>query len=417
MLDPLALNSILSTEVTRIVRACHETMDNMVTRYFKGLHLWVPFLCPERFRRDMIEHESMSTAEFSMLLLSVCLITYDPLQHGPLPIDHDALYVHTMTLLTQIQLLRRPSIHLIQAGLFISIYEYAHGRPDSALASIDTCTRMAYKVGIHQKPERPGWSESWNTWWAIRILERVFYCETTLTDLTLMTSAPDAADLLPHEVGDSKCEDRTKSCYPVSPTNRAGIGCFGRVAQASYLLDRVIQTIKATSHANPISSFIVLDDELRGLLSVTMNTCLGKRGGHCGAVGISIRSAFHFPVAGYELTLDRALFMLHQHQLRLDTASIGSECHQHYSQAALDTAAQMVLDIARSHWVIHGADIDIIPPVCNYVVRHTLEYLYNNRYGDSSAWFQDSDTLRQSLDKLNRRWPVKAGLFSEHWNR
>jgi hypothetical protein len=105
--------------------------------------------------------------------------------------------------------------------------------------------------------------------------------------------------------------------------------------------------------------------------------------------------------------------MLHKHILHLDALSIGSQWRKH-SQAALDTVAQMVVDIARSHRQIHGADVDIISPVCNYVVRHTLQHLYEKRYADSNAWFQDSDALRQSLDKLNRRWPVEPGLSSEH---
>lgn len=85
-----------------------------------------------------------------------------------------------------------------------------------------------------------------------------------------------------------------------------------------------------------------------------------------------------------------------------------------HSEAALETVDQMVLDISRSHRGIHGANIDIISPMCNYVVRHTLQDLYEKRYADSNAWFQDSDTLRQSLEKLNRRWPVEPGLYSEY---
>jgi hypothetical protein len=112
----------------------------------------------------------------------------------------------------------------------------------------------------------------------------------------------------------------------------------------------------------------------------------------------------------YKLTtLTRALFILHHHILHLNTISTASQWQKH-SQAALDTVAQMVVDIARSHRGIHGADVDIISPVCNYIVQH----LYEKRYADSHAWFQDSDTLRQSLNKLNRRWGMEPGLFAEH---
>lgn len=299
MLDSVTLNADLSLEASRIIRASHQSIDDIGTRYFNGLHLWVPFLCPGRFQKDLVLFQSVPTADFSLLLLCMCLITYDPPQHHPPPIGHDTLYLNAKTLFTQIQVLRRPSIHLIQAGIFISTYEYAHGRPDSALASIDICARMAYKAGVHQKPERPGWSEAWNTWWAIRIFERIFYCETTLTDLPLITSAPDEADLLPYEVGDTECNERLKPSYQVAPVSIVGVGCLGRAAQAAYLLDRVIQTMKTTAAVNRISSLIVLDSEIQRLLSATMNMCHGKRGGNCGAVGILIRFGLSLAAAGY----------------------------------------------------------------------------------------------------------------------
>ncbi len=92
--------------------------------------------------------------------------------------------------------------------------------------------------------------------------------------------------------------------------------------------------------------------------------------------------------------------------------SIDTQCRKH-SEAALDTVAQMVVDIARSHREIHGADVDIISPICNYVVHHVLQRIYEKRYADSNTWFQDTDSLRQSLDKLNRRWATESGLPSD----
>jgi hypothetical protein len=170
---------------------------------------------------------------------------------------------------------------------------------------------------------------------------------------------------------------------------------LGRAAQASRLLDQVFHTIRQIAPEKSIPHLIFLDGELQRLLSVTMNKCHGERGGHCGAVGISIR----------------ALFILHQHIAHLNNMSIGLDWSMH-SQAALDTVAQMVIDIARSHRIIHGADVDIISPVCNYVVRHTLTHIYGKRYADSNAWFKDTDTLRQSLDKMNRRWSIKHDVTS-----
>lgn len=289
--DSRFLDATIPREVIQMIDATQQSIDYISARYFDGIHLWVPFLCSDRFSKDLFQFQAVPTAEFSLLLLCMCLVTYDPPKDPPPPIDHNALYFHAKTLFTQIQVLRKPSTHLIQAGLLISIYEYAHGRPDVALASTDICARMACRIGMNKKHTSLGWSEAWNTWWAIIIFERIFYCESTLTDVPLVTIAPDETALLPHEVGDCDSEPGLNPGFRVAPVSQVGVGRLGRAAQASYLLDRVIQTIKATSAttADRIANLIYLDGELQRLLSITMKKCHGLRGGHCGAVGAAIR--------------------------------------------------------------------------------------------------------------------------------
>lgn len=60
--------------------------------------------------------------------------------------------------------------NLIRAGVLLAVYEYAHGKPDSAFASITGCARMAYAAGIRQHAK--GNCEEANTWWAVVIYER-----------------------------------------------------------------------------------------------------------------------------------------------------------------------------------------------------------------------------------------------------
>ncbi|KAK7189085.1 fungal specific transcription factor [Paraphaeosphaeria sporulosa] len=395
--DARFLDATIPREVMQIIDATQQSIHDISSRYFNGIHLWVPFLCPDRFGKDLFQFQAVPTAQFSLLLLCMCLVTYDPPEDQPPPIDQNVLYFHAKTLFTQIQLLTIPSTHHIQAGLLISVYEYAHGRPGSALLSTDICARMAYRIGMNKKHDSLGWSEAWNTWWAIVIFERIFYCESTLTDIPLVTAAPDETALLPHEVGDCTRGSSLNPGFRVAPVSQSGIGCLGRAAQAAYLLDRVIHTIKATSvpTTDRIAHLIYLDGELQSLLSIVMKKCHGLRGGHCGAVGSSIR----------------ALSMLHQHILHLEATAIDSRWRNH-SQAALDTVAQMIVEISRSHRGITSSKIDIISPVCNYVIRHTLQYIYVKRYEDSQAWFDDSDALRESLAKLDRRWSFEMGTFA-----
>ena len=295
--DTFSLDATIPLEVMRIIEATCNSIENFSKRYFSGLHLWVPFYCPDRFGKDLVQFDATPTCQFSVLLLCMCLVTYIPPEHSTPLITHEALYFHTKTLFTQIRVLRKPSVHLVQAGIFLSIYEYAHGQADTALESIDLCVRLAYKIGMDKKPTHLGWNENWNTWWSLCIFERIFYCESSLNHIPLITTAPEETDILPHEVGNCDPVAELNPGFRVTPISRAGVGCLGRAAQAVYLLDRVIQTIKAKnlSTSDQIANLIYLDGELQRLLTVTMNKCHSERGGQCGAVGASIRFDYFLP--------------------------------------------------------------------------------------------------------------------------
>jgi hypothetical protein len=289
LLNPVALNTTSTLAIIQIIEASGRSIDDISFRYFKGIHLWVPFFCPGRFRKHLIQYQTQPIAEFSLLLLCMCLLTCDPSQDQRLSFLHTKLYLYAKTFFTQLQVVLPASAQVVQAGIFISIYEYAHGEADKALMTIDNCTRLAYKAGIHWKPACPGWSEGWNTWWAVRIFERVFYCETSFPEVPLVTPAPEGEDVLPHEVDVDKWEQRMDWSDPVAPVRVVSSGCLARAAQAGYLLDRVIKATRSTSASDCVAALINLDGELQFLLSVTMDKCHGRRGGHCGAIGISIR--------------------------------------------------------------------------------------------------------------------------------
>ena len=311
--DTSSFDSTISFEVMRIIEAAEQSIEEFSTHYFEGLHRWVPFYCPDRFGKDLVQHSASPTAKFSLLLLCMCLVMHNPSRTASSPISHDALYFHAKTLFAQIQVLRQPSIHLIQAGTFLSMYEYAHGNADTALASVDICARLAYRLGLNNKPTRLGWSESWNLWWALVVFERIYYCESSLTHVPLITAPPEETDFLPHEVGDCNGDPNMNPGFRIIPVNRAGIGCYGRAAQAAYLLDRVIQAVNTSHNAAPdqVATLIYLDGELQRLLSVTMNKCHEEWGVHCGAVGASIRCVILEISLGIEPICENGLETIH----------------------------------------------------------------------------------------------------------
>lgn len=96
--------------------------------------------------------------------------------------DDLSLYVATKSLMAQAQALRAPTTRLVQAGVLLAVYEYAHGHPEQAFVTIGSYARMAYAAQLRSVPAltrnaRPqtDWTieeEEINTWWGIRICER-----------------------------------------------------------------------------------------------------------------------------------------------------------------------------------------------------------------------------------------------------
>jgi hypothetical protein len=85
--------------------------------------------------------------------------------------------------LAQVQALFPPSICAIQAGILLSLYEYAHGHPDKAFTSLASSARTAYTAGIASTSMSAASedadadvllqrAEEANTWWGLVICER-----------------------------------------------------------------------------------------------------------------------------------------------------------------------------------------------------------------------------------------------------
>jgi hypothetical protein len=77
-------------------------------------------------------------------MLSMSLVELHPSEDPARQIvSQQALYPELKTLFTRLQYRVTGSIRLIQAGLLLTVYEYACGKPDDAYISIGTCARLA----------------------------------------------------------------------------------------------------------------------------------------------------------------------------------------------------------------------------------------------------------------------------------
>ena len=121
---------------------------------------------------------------------------------------------------------------------------------------------------------------------------RLCCCETTFTRKRLVTQLPDTRSLLPIEEEDfDKHARRHRSEIGASwdhilPT----VGCFGREAQAMFLLDQVLSIADAGGGKYRSREEVSrIDQDLRSLLYVLLAQCRGVRGLCCGAIAIVLR--------------------------------------------------------------------------------------------------------------------------------
>jgi hypothetical protein len=185
--------------VQRSIRAAGLFVDDVSSRYFHGIHRYLPVISRSRFQHDLFTAGATPSAGFSVLLLAMCLTHCCPAlelrAHAGLrkssQADHDSLHITATAIFAQVQAQYPQSLYLLQAGLLLAVYEYVSGRPDKAFTSIAGCARMAYaaRINVCNQPSlQPPWrpideaptnqsyqlqvQEAANTWWGIVISER-----------------------------------------------------------------------------------------------------------------------------------------------------------------------------------------------------------------------------------------------------
>jgi hypothetical protein len=183
------------SQVHGVIRATGQFVDDISARYFYGFHRHLPIISRSRFNNNLVSRKAAPTANFSVLLLAMCLITHAPAlgyhsgQAAATSVEQKSIYLTTRSIFAQVQACCSPSIPLIQAGLLLAVYEYIQGRPDDSFVNISTSARMAYAIRMHtrhrgqmQMAHAPGHKanmdlpqqveEEANTWWGIVIFER-----------------------------------------------------------------------------------------------------------------------------------------------------------------------------------------------------------------------------------------------------
>jgi hypothetical protein len=174
-------DAIFYSQVCHIIRADGHYVEDVVTRYFNGVHTWVPIVSRKRFVDRFRFQGSAPSADFSILLLVMRLIAQFPSPDADVDQEREILYLATKTLFTQVQAFVPTSLALVQSGILLSRYEQAHGMIDAAYITCGTASRMAFSIGIQNArcsealQGSDGWfdeEEALSTWWGLVICDR-----------------------------------------------------------------------------------------------------------------------------------------------------------------------------------------------------------------------------------------------------
>jgi hypothetical protein len=179
--DLATFHSTVHSQVCHIIRAKGNYIHDITSRYFKGVHRWLPIVSKKWFNIRLTNFKDRPPADFSILLLTMRLITQYPSKDSEKEQEREVLYLATKTLFAQVQTLVPSSLYIIQAGIILATYEHGHGMIEAAYVTIGTTARIAFAEGIHNKQcsGEPIGTDDWlqqeealSTWWGLVICDR-----------------------------------------------------------------------------------------------------------------------------------------------------------------------------------------------------------------------------------------------------
>ncbi|PYH42141.1 uncharacterized protein BP01DRAFT_142088 [Aspergillus saccharolyticus JOP 1030-1] len=396
----------LCVEARRLLDITGLYLDEITIRYFQGIGTFVPMVDRARFQSQLLASEPYPQPDFALLLACMGLvISSDKLPSRPRQdetfLGQDiTLYAATKALMAHVQALCPPTTRLVQAGVLISVYEYAHGYPDRAFVTIGTCARMAYAAGLRSAPaltspmsSQTEWDsveEEINTWWTICICDRTYLCDVKVMDQPLGSVMPSGGSRLPLEYQDFRALAWMGSIagVAVEDLDSPKVGSFGRASQAAWLLDDVLQGMSMKDPDRKQAHLIECDRRLQEFLATLMQQSGGDSRMFCVSIALTFRT----------------LFLLHETLLELNARERASDDGQiRISQSALDTVTKMVIDTAATHEHVALTEVDRLPPSFMYVIRAALKHIQH-----SQSTTPDPQLLA-SLKQFEARWGASSG--------
>ncbi|KAL2793291.1 fungal-specific transcription factor domain-containing protein [Aspergillus keveii] len=224
-----------------------EEIRRTADEFFETVHPWMPIISKARFHdvylRDSANH---NTADIALLLLAIRLIISNQTQDRKLGIYDWIKYFYQ-----KVEGSGTPSILVLQANIFIALYELGHGLYPNAYMTIGACARYLYVLGINgtssrkvnMNPPRPTSmievEERRRAWWAVVILDR--FVSIAAPTRPFATPDPELDDLLPVDDEDwnNGIVNASDLCTVGSPST-THMSKFSLLCQAARVLGKVI---------------------------------------------------------------------------------------------------------------------------------------------------------------------------------
>ncbi|KAM0245403.1 hypothetical protein ACHAQJ_010574 [Trichoderma viride] len=261
------LDTPIPSDVAAYVGDSQQVCDMAIS--FFSSSLWMPIICRKSFFGMVLNPLSPPRPE--LVLLALCMKLFCT----PLPSDsgdgQTALYRAAKRFHLKLETAGVMSIRVLQAGVFIAIYETGHAIYPAAYFTVGACARYGAALGLDKlMKDLMGdgeLSKSWieieemrRVWWGVLILDRLL--NLGCPSRCLATRDPSFDNYLP--VDDQLFSDgktKPEDVVSISVGFSLKMGIFARTAQSMYLISQVLQSLAPTQPQHKTESIARLKED------------------------------------------------------------------------------------------------------------------------------------------------------------
>ena len=222
-------------------------LRRIASMFFSNVHTWLPILCRKRFELMLSNHALVPSADVALLFSVMFLLTHEASNCQSNTKTDVYWTVKNFASVLEAHGVMTPQV--LQAKVFITLYELGHAIYPSAYMSLGSCVTMGKALGIDNRRDTPqllrrfgAWAELEEIrrlWWSILLLDR--YIHLGFPGHALATEDPFRNEVLPAD--DTQFEQAemagNEPLYLASPTSLRA-GPFTRTCQAAHLVGRTV---------------------------------------------------------------------------------------------------------------------------------------------------------------------------------